>query len=255
MRIMNPPMSKQKPAPEDRPLLTIATIQKELAALARDELLYAELPSAIAARKKWLEAAELVAPVEFAAATKTKKTKPRGNGHDTATIAQVNSKTKASPTWAGEVARILNESHQGLSRKEILAKANETDLGNRRSAGDKGFYNAITRLAKRGEIAKHGGLLYSSKLLKELKARGELLPDVSIGVQIRPGSSGSFVVSALTKHPNGLSAPELKTVLSAERDAPMSLKKHTQFIYNVFGTLIGAGVVTKKDGIYRLAAR
>lgn len=141
---------------------------------------------------------------------------------------------------------------RGIPHKELLTKIIEKHPTLEQSQGDKGFYNAVARLAKGGEITKFGGLLYSTRVVNLLREKGEKLPDMTLEVRRRAGGSAQIVIEILEKHPGGLSGPDLKKVVAEIPEAPKSVREHGQYIYNILATLMGSGVVTKKDGIYRL---
>jgi hypothetical protein len=110
------------------------------------------------------------------------------------------------------------------------------------------------KLIANRHVIKRDDLHYAPAVLTKLEKSGNPLPSKAIPeVKHRQGGSAWFVLRVLEKSPLGLAAHEIKDALSAESDAPASLQKHSQFIYNVLGTLVGAGSVIKKDGKYFLA--
>lgn len=237
---------RQKSAGDD-PKLPADYILKLKAELDSEIRLYAELPARIAEKKTRLNAAMQFAPdgfdldKEIAAKSKKKPASPERQ------------KTQpATPTWIGEVENVVAASPRGISHQEVLSAVKNTALGKNQSKGDKGFYNAIARLAKRGLIVKAGGLLYSAKLAQEMKKRGEALPDVSAEVGRRRNGSGAIVLRVLSNYPNGLPGPEIKRIVAEMPEAPRSMREHGQYIYNILGTLIGSGAVARDGGVYRL---
>ena len=135
----------------------------------------------------------------------------------------------------------------GISHRDLLAALKQTELGGRVAPGEKGFYNAIGKLAEKGLLVKAGGLLYHRAVADRLVESGQSLPDMTPEVNRRPGSSAAFVVEALIGHPKGLTAPDLKKIVSARADAPKSLREHGQYIYNVLSTLMGSGAVSRNS--------
>lgn len=156
-------------------------------------------------------------------------------------------------TWIGSLRNTLTLSGRGMSHQELLAfvRANYPALPV--SNGEKGFYNAVAKLADRKELVKRGGLLYASSVIDAMKARGEALPEVPEH-QHRKGGSGEIVMQVLKEHPNGLTGPELRKAVAAIPHAPKSLREHGQYIYNILATLMGTGVVVKNGTTYQLAA-
>jgi len=243
---------------QNQTLLTMADIRKLQSELEEDERRLAELQVTIPEKKKRLEAAMFFAPQGFDTIGKSrkaiapKKKKRRANGRGKS-AARRRTASANRITWASEIRRILNASSKGLPYKEVLEQAKMTALGQRDAPGDKGFYGAIAKLSKNEEIVKHGGLLYCRKLADKLKANGQILPGMEADVRRRSGSGGTLVVNVLSEHLNGLTASELKKVLAGMPNAPESIRAHGQYIYNILGTLMGAGTVTRENGVYRLS--
>ena len=279
---MSSPPSNEYLAPV---LLTAADILRLKADYESDVRLYEQLPARIKLKKRRFEAALLFAPAGFdpdaisapmvpsapvntavmatSVEVPTLEQEPASAPVDAAadlaaddekfelTHASVESPSRI--TWIGELARVLDEADRGLSHLEALTMLKETPLGEKPSAGDKGFYNAIARLEKRGDLHKSGGRIYSKKLVMEMEARGEPLPDVTIETRRRAGGTASVVIEILKTHPSGLDANQLRKVAADMPGVPSSMSKHTHYIYNVLGTLMGQGFIVKgDDGLYRL---
>jgi len=225
--------------------------------LEADIRLYESLPARIAERKRRYEAALLFAPEGFdpSAPLMTKSTPPPENkiSNESSEFTLTSSEQRigaSPPSWIVAVKNVLDECNGGLTHKELFERIKIAFPGIPTSNGDKGFYNAIAKLAKRTQLVKHGGFLYSAKTFAELKDRGEPLPELQ--GRVRSGSSGEIVLSLLQAHKNGLTGPELKKLAASTPDAPRSLKDHGQYIYNILATLIGTGAVVKDNGIYKL---
>lgn len=156
-------------------------------------------------------------------------------------------------TWIGETERVLKAVGRGMEHQELLVELNKTELSERPSEGDKGFYNAIARLAEKGDLIKFGGYLYAGDVYKQLVDAGVKLPINPD--KVRAGSSASLVLDAIDAHPEGISGPDLKRALAKLEDAPSSFREHTQYVYNVVGTLIGKGIVVKDGDLYKRAKK
>lgn len=229
------------------------------AELEADILLYKELPERIAFKTKRYEAALLFAPPNFdpdapihseakEAEPAPQPAKPQVAEFSLTPLEQ--EAKKARVYWGEAIMNILESSGKGLPHKELLAMVKSSFPELPSSNGEKGFYNAIAKLDAHNRIVKHGGLLYSAKLVKEMNDRGEGLPES--GFRPRAGGSGEIVLAILRDHKDGLTGPQLKEMASAVPDAPRSLRDHGQYIYNILATLIGSGAVVKESGIYRL---
>lgn len=240
---------------KDDPRLPVQYIVDLKSELDADVRLLAELPRRIEERRRKLDAAMIFAPDGFDLEAQVKRHEAKRRAVQESSVQekkpiqqQPPKVAQAKATWVGEVARLLSASERGMTHQEILAALKETELGKSASAGDKGFYNAVARLAAREEIVKHGGYLYASNVFKALQDRGEKLPEDSGRAT---NGSGAIVRDILEKHPKGLSGPQLRDIMRAHPDAPKSMQKHPHYIYTILGTLIGSGAVTRREGIYR----
>lgn len=214
------------------------------------------LPKRIAERRRRYEAALLFAPDGFdpSAPLAAKSELPQDKvNNDSSEFTLTSSEEIAAanrPSWVVAVRNVLEGCDHGLTHREVFDRIKKAIPDMPTSNGEKGFYNAIARLSERGQLVKHGGFLYSPKVLSGLKARGKDLPELP--GRTRPGGSGEIVLSLLREHKEGLTGPELKRLAASVPDAPRSLIDHGQYIYNILGALIGNGAVVKDDGIYKL---
>src|SRR6266705_1197397 len=239
---------RKKPVRADKALLTVGDIRELESAIAADVRHRYELDTRISEKRKRLEAAKLFLPQ--AAERPVQKPKPTRSAHKGVRNAPKSARriNGARLTWASEVSKVLNESKTGISHQDLLAELSKTALGDNVSNGAKGFYNAVARLTKAGEVVKSGGLLYSFKLAQEIRDRGEALPSRVVG----RGGSSSIVLGILHDHPHGLSGPQIKEIAGKHPDAPPSIREHGQYIYNVLGSLQRSGLITKHEGKYWL---
>ncbi|WP_038487365.1 hypothetical protein [Janthinobacterium agaricidamnosum] len=240
--------------------------------LEADVQLLKELPERISQRKKRYEAALMFAPLGFdpdAALNVVPKvqkevevaTVPVRVNESTADVSSEftltavdGSHSENVPSWTKAIQHVLENSSTGLAHKELLTTIRNEFPAMPTSVGEKGFYNGIGKLSEKRVLVKHGGLLYAKKTVDSIIARGESLPE-GPSTQTRSGSSGEIILSILKGHAGGLAAAELKVLISEVPNAPASLKKHSQFIYNVLATLIGSGQVVKMGNLYRLAEK
>jgi hypothetical protein len=190
---------------------------------------------------------ESLAPSEAVPQQKALDLKPKKTR---ATKVKPKSNANARPSWASAVRLMLDGATEGMTHKELLGAIRLVhDFP--QSNGEKGFYNAVARLLKDGGGVKHAGRLYSAKVVAAIRKYGGELPQAP-EVARRAGGSASLIVGILQQHSDGLTAINLRKVLQEMPDAPRSLTHHGQYVYNVLGTLIGAGTVVKNGSLYRL---
>lgn len=228
--------------------------------LDEDQALLAALPGRIEEARRLYEAALLFAPQGFGqsdaeAAAPKAKTAKRKIILVRARKRVQHAKPSRKPSWVSALMKTLITENRGMSHKELLLGARKIAPLLPLSTGEKAFYNAIAKLAERGELVKHGGLLYSGQYVQKLRESGRGLPVLPSEPPPRSGSSGEFVLAALRDHPSGLTAPALRNLLSQKPNAPKSLREHGQYVYNILSTQIGKGVVVKDGSIYRCSEK
>jgi hypothetical protein len=251
---------------EEQIVLPVEAILRLKAEYEADVRLLEELPARIKLKKRKYEAALMFAPPGFdpnAPVIPAPRVRRRLELEEPAPTPAPTSPPKADfelvapesrggkPTWIGELAALLDSLDRGITHKDALAtlKANP---GLSSSAGEKGFYNAVARLEKNHRLIKHGGLLYSPRVVAALAERGEPLPDISPEMRRRAGGSAAVALEVLRAHPDGLDAMRLREELGKLPAVPESVTKHSHYIYNVLATLIGQGEVAKDEtGVYK----
>lgn len=178
---------------------------------------------------------------------------------DAATVAVVLRKRITKPPkvekpvgWRKGLQTILEESANGIAHQPLLKMAREK-YKLPPSSGEKGFYNAIAKLIQAQTVVKHGNLLFAANVIEGIKKNGGTLP-APPEMHRRAGSSAGLIHQVLHGHPEGLTGPALRKLVAELPDAPKSLREHAQYVYNILGTMIGAGDVSKSNGLYRLSS-
>lgn len=264
--------SDNKNSASASPLLTVEDIIRFKADYESDLKLLEELPARIKQKKRKYEAALFFAPEGFDPDAPLKSAIVAVSGlvsvaasgfqqpelQSTFELTDQQEEAESEEvggrlTWTGELKRVLVNSFAGVSHQDALAQLKETKLGERVSKGEKGFYNAVSLLEKKGALVKAGGLLYSANVIEQMKARGESIPDESAETRRRSSGSGAATLQVLRSHPQGLDANTLRSELAKVPGAPASIAKHGHYIYNILGSLMGQGEIEKDaNGIYKL---
>lgn len=256
-------------------LLTVEGIIRLKADYEADVRLYEELPARIKSKKKLFEAALLFAPPGFnpdaplpvkSVAEKIAAEEESPSVPSVEPIFELASEPMARDgvaeeeeeeeekkvSWIKAVFRVIETSECGLPHQEVLSKVKEIKVGEPSSVGEKGFYNAISRLEKRGALIKSGGLLYSKNLVEKMRSQGQPLPDMTTEARRRAGGSSAVALEVLRSHPEGMEANQLRDEVARKPGMPESITKHGHYIYNILAPLVGQGIVTKdSSGIYR----
>ena len=240
----------------DAPLLTLSAIRALLAEYEADVRLLAELPARVESKKRRLDAAMLFLPPDFDLNAPAVSAGADAQPQAPAEAPAASAAEPARVTWTSEMSKHLASLDGGISHRDLLAALKQTELGQREaSPGEKGFYNAIAKLAEKGTLVKIGGLLYHKDVVTRLTENGQPLPDMTIEVARRAGGSGSLVVEVLAQHPKGLTAPALRKLFAEREDAPKSLREHGQYIYNILSTLMGNGTIVRRNSVYKLTKK
>ena len=231
-----------------------AQVESEVAALERE----------LALKKKILEAIRIVessgmvvTPPNAATARKVRPfrkataVRPVRKPVTVTTVRKIAAREYGRLTWTDAMWSVMQEQKQGISYTALLAELVKGELGNNRSKGDKGFYQAIRRLVASGDMVKIGGLLYTASLAAALRARGENLPEAQRAGNGR-GGSRHIILSVLTEHPRGLTGPQIKHLAAKHPNAPSSLRSDSHYIYNVLYLMKKDGEITHEGNVYRI---
>lgn len=265
--MVHPNESTVYPDSSPQSLLTVTDIIRLKADFEADVRLAEELPARIKLKRRKYEAALMFAPPGFDPnamvfkRSDVEQEAPKVAEQESVPALPATQTNGEQPqeqerkrmTWIGELSRVLDVSTRGLPHREVLETLKATELGGRPSEGDKGFYGAVARLEKKGRLVKNGGLLYSAKLVAQMKAQGEELPDMSLEARRRSGGSAAVVLQVLRESPDGMDAAQIRDAVGGLPGMPGSIAKHAHYIYNVLAPLIGQAEVTKDaQGIYRV---
>lgn len=251
-------------------LLTVEGIIRLKADYEADVRLYEELPARIKSKKRLFEAALLFAPPGFNpdapvpvknVAEKIAVPEELPSVPSVAPVFELASEpttedsvveVEKKVSWIKAVSRVLEASECGLPHQEVLSRVKEIKVGEPSSVGEKGFYNAVSRLEMRGDLVKNGGLLYSKNLVDKMRLQGQSLPDMTTEARRRAGGSSAVALEVLRSHPDGMEANQLRDEVASKPGMPASITKHGHYIYNILAPLVGQGIVSKdSNGIYR----
>lgn len=138
----------------------------------------------------------------------------------------------------------------GITHREIMDQVLETEFADRvKLNGAKNYYNMVGKLFNRNILAKSNDRIYLKAYLDKLEAAG-LIQSEPAG---KPANALELSMQIIRKFPDGLTGAQLRDHLIASELAPPSLKKHSQYVYNTLGTLVGTGRVIKEGRIYKAA--
>lgn len=157
-------------------------------------------------------------------------------------------------TWPGMVLYLAEDEDRGREPRELLDKAREMpEFADKTSvANPTGFYNAISRLAERGDIKRRGTLVYSKKLWKAIEA-GEV-EDVAWKAAERAAPPiREYILEKMRGR--GFIAPKVIGVLiSDEQEIADRLARNPQYLYTLLGRMVRKKELVKRDSTYALSS-
>jgi len=141
-------------------------------------------------------------------------------------------------SWVDAARSVVHWHERGVASHVLRGIVAASPLGDRLRVSDKGYYNAVNRLQKRGEIEKHNGrFFYPNSLLayKEAVSRGEM--DDAPPKPPQSYSPMGEAVEAMVNAQPGIPISEVVSNLQADPKFSDSLSERTTVAYNVVARL------------------
>jgi hypothetical protein len=154
--------------------------------------------------------------------------------------------------WADHVlAALKGGPFQSLTHPDLRAAIMEGPLADNLRESEKGYYNALARLQKSGEVAKEGARLFTREglsLYKQAKANGEI--DESFVSSFRPSPMADSILLFVEKEGPYVTAAAIVAHLKADHRFAGVVGRNPTAAYNVLARLIQRGQLVKGDGGY-----
>lgn len=127
--------------------------------------------------------------------------------------------------------------------REIIAKSPKAAEFNK---SDKGFYHALTRLQKSGDIIRHAGRYYSPKVFSEMadQAPPEVVSYAAPNVIIH-SPMGEAILDIVSANP-GITSAKIIETLKGDLEFRATLTPHTTGAYNVMSRLAKRGQIVRE---------
>ena len=159
-------------------------------------------------------------------------------------------RTRGKPLPAGSMIDIVHQCIRDAGRiafPELREAVLKGPLGSRLQESDKGFHNGIGRLARRGDIVRHKGWLFSAEQYAAHMADVELglVKDVPAPSK-RPAPLADAILGVVAQTP-GLSMNDLISKLSEQAEESGSVLTNVTSAYNTIARLVRVGKL-RKDG-------
>lgn len=155
------------------------------------------------------------------------------------------------PTWAFEIIRVLKDAKGPLSYDDLRGEIDKGPLRGEFERSTKGFYNAVSRLQKKSEIAKHSDRLFIFSDLQEYLRKtksGEIAPLEPLKTHLDRSPMGAEVLALVNEHPLGISGREIIERLREDDRFSGTLRKNQTGAYNVIARLVDRNEIRREDG-------
>lgn len=239
-------------------LLTIADVQRWEGDVRRLDEEISRLTASRAEVKKMLDAASLfVGRVTEPTIIEDESATPKDNSSDEDEVTSASDELVLDgiglaehlkeSTWAGTVLDIVKPAEMGLTYAEVREAVLASSLAPKLRRSDKGYHNAIGRLARSGILMREHGRLFTPEAYERFKAAvaaGEMsavVPQPFVHspmgeailrvVQDRPGIIGKAIIGELRK--------------DAEFNA--TLTPHETGAYNIIARLVKRRQIVRRD--------
>ncbi len=156
-------------------------------------------------------------------------------------------------TWPGMVLWLIKDEDRGREPRELLDKARQMpEFADRLGTSNPtGFYNAISRLAERGEIMRRGTLIYSRDLWDAIDA-GEVEDRAHNAMQKAGPQMREYILQKMRGR--GFLAPKvISDLICDEKEIADRLARNPQYLYTLLGRMVGKKELVKRDSTYALA--
>lgn len=141
---------------------------------------------------------------------------------------------------------------QPVSYSDAKTEILKSDLAEKFKQSDKGFYNAISRLAKAGEIVSYKGHLFAPAAFQKFKedfAAG-LVRDLKIENSAHRSPMGEATLNILSQRKAGAESGHLIWELRKNQEFAAAIDKNKTHPYNVFARLVKTGEIIKRGKRY-----
>jgi hypothetical protein len=157
-------------------------------------------------------------------------------------------RSRTGETWSDVVLEGVSAADLGLTYAEMRDFASESSLGKKLEQSDKGYHNAIGRLARSGEIVRQHGRLFTPDAYKrflEAVDRGEATTTVAQPMAYSP--MGEAILNIVAAHPGELNGKLVITELRRDPEHNATLTPHETGAYNIIARLVRRKHLARRD--------
>lgn len=164
-----------------------------------------------------------------------------------ATPRQIKRRRYKRATWTDVVLSIVNRAEMGLTYADVRAQAAASELGERLKESDKGYHNAIGRLAREGTIVREYGRLFTPGAHRRFMLavdRGEASTTVAMPFAHSP--MGEAILRIVWSKP-GMIGKEIISELRKDVEFNATLTPHETGAYNIIARLVKRRQIIRRD--------
>lgn len=159
-------------------------------------------------------------------------------------------------TMQGSIVRTLKATGRGLTHSELRDSLQDLEQLKKKwgDGYEQPFYKAVTNVIRRGVVVRHKGMLYAKDVFQALSASGKPLPENKQRALPRSGTAYA-IQKMLEAAPDGLTVPTIKAKLLENPEAPISLRKHSQYLGMTLAVMEERGDLVRQGDLYLLPAK
>ncbi len=157
-------------------------------------------------------------------------------------------RSRTGETWSDVILEGVSAAGLGLTYAEMRNFASESSLGKKLEESDKGYHNAIGRLARSGEIVRQHGRLFTPdahKRFLEAVDRGEATTTIAQPMAYSP--MGEAILNIVAAHPGELNGKLVITELRRDPEHNATLTPHETGAYNIIARLVRRKHLARRD--------
>lgn len=154
----------------------------------------------------------------------------------------------ATAKWRDAIMTWLRAAPLGLTYAELRNLIDQSPLRQRFIESEKGYYNAISRLAGHGEIVKHNGRLFtpsSFKAFKEAVDKGQIDDDKPVPTSAY-SPMGEAILQIVRDQP-GIVGKDVIAELRKDPEFNATLTPHSTGAYNIIARLVKRHQLIRRD--------
>jgi hypothetical protein len=169
-----------------------------------------------------------------------------------ATAQASKSKRPERSEWKRTIRELTLASTAPLPYGELRQKINATPLAERLAQSEKGFYHAISKLSKAGDIVAYKGHVFAPALFEKFQQdlRSGRVLDLKIPNAAHNSPMGDAIKEMMCKRPTGATSGNMIWELRKNPEFAAVIDRNKTHPYNVIRRLYDRGVLQKRGKRY-----